>query len=91
MKLTKGFWIVLIIMIILFALPTFLTYRAPTYDGIRTDGFPLRFNSEGGMCISPEGNGVDCGSFSLTYLIIDIMILIGLPILVNFIVLKFKK
>ena len=90
MKLKKGFWITLGILIILFILPTILTYRAPTYDGTRTYGFPLTYYSFGGLCFSPNG-GEECSYFSSLNLIIDLLILIGLPLLVNYLILKFKK
>ena len=87
MKFTKGFWITLAIMIVLFILPTILTYSAPFVDGVRVYGFPLVFNSEGGFCPPPG-----CGhTFSYPNLIIDLLILIVVPVIVNFIVLKVKK
>lgn len=90
MKFTKRFWITLAIMIILFILPTVLTFGAPAYDSQRVYGFPLPFYSWGGRCYSP-GGGILCTSFSYTNLIIDILILIGIPFIVNFIILQFKK
>ena len=87
MKLSKVFWIALIIMIILFVLPTIFTWGAPAYDGSRTYGFPFTFYSFGGLCISGEM----CSSFSVLYLIIDLVLLIGLPLLVNYLFLKYKK
>jgi hypothetical protein len=87
MKFTKVFWIALGIMIIVFILPTLLTYNAPSYDGSRIYGFPLRFYSVGGLCLTGE----QCSFFSSMNLIIDLIILIGLPILINYLFLKFKK
>lgn len=86
MKFTKSFWIALIIMIGLFILPTVLTFNAPTYDGNILYGFPLPFYLYGGMCL-----GDPCESFSLTNLIIDLLTLVAIPFVVNFIVLKIRK
>ncbi len=90
MKFTTSFWITLAIMIFLFIMPTILTFGAPAYDGSQVYGFPLSFYSWGGKCYSPDG-GILCTSFSYTNLIIDILFLIGIPFIVNFISLKVKK
>ena len=87
MKFTKSFWITSAIMIVLFIIPTILTYGAPAYDGQRVYGFPLAFNSEGGLCPPP---GCEY-TFNYLNLIIDLLILIVIPLIVNFIVLKVKK
>ncbi len=90
MKFTKWFWITLAIMVVLFIIPTILTFGAPAYDGQIVYGFPLFFYSWGGLCYSPEG-GTLCSSFSYANLIIDIILLAGIPFIVNFIFLKIKK
>ena len=90
MKFTKGFWITSGVMITLFILPTILTYGAPAYDSQRTYGFPLSFYSWGGLCYSPDG-GKLCTSFSTTNLVLDVIILIAVPFIVNFISNKLKK
>jgi len=87
MKLTKGFWITLAIMTVLFIMPTILTYSAPFVDGIRTYGFPLKFNSEGGLCPPPG-----CGhTFSYLNLFTDLLILFATPFIVNLIISRIKK
>lgn len=80
MKITKGFWIALGIMIVLFILPTILTYNDIAFDGTRNYGFPLTFYSVGGFCMA----GVECSTFSVWYLIIDLIVLIGVPFIVNY-------
>ncbi len=87
MKFTKGFWITLAIMIVLFVLPTILTYSSPSVDGIRIYGFPLKFYSEGGYCAWPGCEH----TFSYLNFFIDLVILISVPLIVNFIILKVKK
>jgi len=76
-----------IIMIILFILPTVLTFSNPFVDGVRTYGFPLTYNTVGGDCLPPGCEHV----FSYVNLIIDLLIVITIPIIVNHIVLKIKK
>ena len=90
MRFTKGFWIALGIMGLLFVLPTILTFGAPAYDGQRVYGFPLPFYSWGGLCYSPDG-GRMCTFISYANLVIDILIMAGIPFIVNFIILKIKK
>ena len=80
MKVTKGFWIALGIMIVLFILPTILTYNDIAFDGTRNYGFPLTFYSVGGFCMA----GAECSTFSVWYLIIDLIVLIGVPFIVNY-------
>jgi len=90
MRFTKGFWITLGVMCLLFILPTILTFGAPAYDGQRVYGFPLPFYSWGGRCFSPDG-GMTCTTSSYINLLIDIAILVGIPFILNFIILKIKK
>ena len=91
MKFTKGFWIALVIIVVLFILPTILTYGAPAYDGSMIFGFPLPYYSFGGLCLSSDGGGKMCSSFSTLNLVIDLIILVGLPLLVNYLILRNKK
>jgi len=90
MKLTIGFWIALVVMIILFFMPTVLTYNAPAYDGERVYGFPLPYYSWGGFCFSPDG-GQMCRFVSYPFMIIDLLILVGIPLGVNLILLRLKN
>ena len=90
MKFTKWFWISFAVMVVLFFLPTFLTYNAPAVDGSRVYGFPLTYYSWGGLCYSPDGGRL-CSSFSTFNLIIDIIIILVIPFIVNFSIIKIKK
>lgn len=86
MKLTKAFWITLGIMLVIFVLPTISTYNLPYVDGVRIYGFPFVFKSEGGMCPPPG-----CGhSFSYLNIVLDLLILIAIPLIVNAIIIKVK-
>ncbi len=82
MKLTKSFWIVLVVMIVLFVLPTIESYNAPMIDGPVVFGFPLEFYSEGGLRAFP------CGNFNYRNLLLDIFVLLATPLVVNFILIK---
>lgn len=84
MKIKKEFWISLAVMIILFIIPTILTYNDIAFDGTRDYGFPLTFYSVGGFCMAGEA----CYSFSIFYLIIDLIVLIGVPLLINYLLNK---
>jgi len=87
MKFTKPFWFILAVMIVLFILPTILTYNAPFADGTRVYGFPLVFNAQGGFCY-----GSSCEhAFSYLNLVIDLLILVVVPLLVNYIILRIKN
>jgi hypothetical protein len=83
MKLTKSFWLVLAVMIVLFVLPTIDTYNSPMVDGPRVFGFPLRFYSYGGLCSTSP-----CRSFNYWNLLLDIFVLVGIPLTANFISIK---
>lgn len=84
--LTKVFWTIQIFMIVLFILPTLMTITAPLTDGAVQFGFPLTFNSTGGLCSSSG-----CGfAFNYLNLLIDLLLVVGIPLLANFIFAKSK-
>lgn len=87
-KLTKIYWITLLIMIILFFTPYLLTFQAPAADGTAVIGFPLYFYSHGGgFCISEP-----CSDFfSITNITIDILLILLIPILAEYTFQKIKK
>lgn len=79
MKLTKTFWITFALMGALFILPSILTKNAPDVDSQRVYGFPLYFAAAGGGVAS---------SFGFFELLIDIVILIAVPLGLNFVALR---
>ena len=80
MKITKYFWMALVIMVLLSFIPYILTMDAPAYDGSAVIGFPLVFNAYGGLC--PPSS--PCGFFSLTNLIADVLLILAVPVIVNY-------
>jgi hypothetical protein len=79
MMLSKAFWISLCVMIILFFVPFLLTMSAPNRDGQAKWGFPLFFASYGGETL----NGTMYSAFSVWILILDLLIMIAVPLIVN--------
>lgn len=79
MKFTPFFWIALAITLIFFVYPTFQTWNAPAADGLRIYGFPLQFYASGGFCPAP---GCD-HTFNILYLVIDLLLVFGVPLLIN--------
>lgn len=88
MKFTKSFWITLSVTTVLFILPSILTYGYPVADDMGIFyGFPMTFYSAGGFC-----QYAHCGlPFSYLNLCIDILFVIGLPILIGYLTAKFSS
>lgn len=84
MKLTKPALYTFAVLLILWLVPTALTYDAPYVDGARLHGFPLPFYWWGGLC----AGGKVCMEFSQLFLLIDLVVLLGIPALVNYFVLR---
>ena len=50
MPLSRTFWIVLGVMLVLFLLPSIRTANAPSWDGSQMNGNPFIYSTYGGMC-----------------------------------------
>ena len=91
MKLTKYFWTALLIMMILFLVPYLKTKDHPDVDGRAIWGFPFTFYSYGGECYNEEVGGFSCkGFFNPVYLILDMLIILLVPFVINYIIVKNK-
>ncbi len=87
MRFIVGFSVTFCVMAVLFFLPTYLTWEAPFVDGQRKYGFPITFYSWGGLC--PESRV--CAHFSLWSLIVDPLIVVGIPALVGVLNQRFAR
>lgn len=75
------------IMIIILIAPTILTLDEPAKDGLTIYGFPLQFYTEGGYC-----EPCPCvHTFHFHYALIDILLVFGIPIVINNIALLLRK
>jgi hypothetical protein len=85
--LTKYFWISFAFLVVLFFIPYVITYNAPFVDGSRVIGFPLTAYSYGGWCVVSQS----CYGFIPRAFIVDVLIIIVTPLIVNYLTLKFRK
>lgn len=76
--LNKAFFMVLAVLIAGWFWQSYSTRGAPAWDGQQLYGFPLPYSGWGGFCM--DGG---CGWFSTPLLVVDLLILIGLPWLVG--------
>tara|TARA_Y100000310_G_scaffold208118_1_gene208652 strand:+ start:12932 stop:13213 length:282 start_codon:yes stop_codon:yes gene_type:complete len=85
-RITKWFWVFFAITTSVFIFPTVATWSSPYIDGFRIYGFPAPFYVSGGFCVG------ECGhEFKLYALIFDLILLIGIPAVVNYLVLKHRN
>lgn len=91
-KLTLlGFWLPLCLILTCWGAATYRTRGALAWDGAIEHGFPFTFYSY--FCGPMRQVGTsNCGStFSVVSLILDLVILIAVPFLLNFVVLRFTS
>lgn len=85
-KLTIHFYISLSLMLILFFLPTYLTYQSTALGGTMIHGFPFPFLIDKIQCVDPCKNNINFG-----FLLLDILFIVITPLVVNRSLLNAKK